>query len=483
MSDKMRAVEGEWRRAGSAGSAGACAPRTGQVASGTGRGRGERREVQHSMLRRCFNWDYTQPCIYQITIVLAERGSKALGEIVVDEVGEGGRPIAAHCELTELGRAILEHWLRIGEFTPEIKPLYCQIMPDHLHAILRVVSPMKRPLGNAIGGFKTGCEKIYRKLALSTQDKKLALSTQDKKLALLTQDRGLALLTQDRGLEGGAGSVSAAQAAEPPRLFGPGFQDTILFHEGQLDNMFNYLRSNPLRLAIKRWAPALFRASREIEVSLGTAGVGHFAALGNHFLLDRPLVQVQVSRRFFGYKRVAKPGGGLKIAKDEKGEPIAEFATPEFEERRNELFAAAKHGAVLLSPCVSDGERRIAREALAAGLPLVTMANKGFSRLQKPGGRHFDACAAGKLLMLAPAAWPYQPGEKPMTRFDATAMNRLCQWIAGACAPRTGQVAGACAPRTGQVAGAAEINYHGMKPTNIDALARAAARVNRVGER
>ena len=400
------------------------------------------------MLRRCFDWDYTQPCIYQITIVLAERGSKTLGEIVVDEVGEGGRPVAAHCELTELGRAILDHWLKIGEFTPEIKPLYCQIMPDHLHAILRVTRPMKRPLGNAIGGFKTGCEKIYRKLALSTQDKKFALSA-----------RG-------GGLEGGAGSVAAAQAAELPRLFGPGFQDTILFHEGQLENMFNYLRSNPLCLAVKRWAPALFRATREIEVSLGAAGVGHFSALGNHFLLDRPLAQVQVSRRFFGYKRVAKPGGGLKIAKDAKGEPLVEFSTPEFEARRDELIEAAKHGAVLLSPCVSDGERQIAREALAAGLPLVTMANKGFSKLQKPSGRYFDACAEGKLLMLAPAAWPYLPGEKPMTRFDATAMNRLCQWIADACASRTGQVAGM---------GAAEINYHGMKPANIDALAREAA--------
>lgn len=73
-----------------------------------------------------------------------------------------------------------------------------------------------------------------------------------------------------------------------------------------------------------------------------------------------------------------------------------------------------------------------------------------------------------------------------MTRLDATAMNRLCQWIAGACAPRTrqvagacaprtGQVAGACAPRTGQVVGAAEIDYHGMKPANIDDLARKAA--------
>ena len=58
---------------------------------------------------------------------------------------------------------------------------------------------------------------------------------------------------------------------------------------------------------------------------------------------------------------------------------------------------------------------------------------------------------------LAPSAWPYQPGEKPMTRFDATAMNRLCQWIAGE--------------------DAAEINYHGMKPQNVDALAKDAALV------
>ena len=178
---------------------------------------------------------------------------------------------------------------------------------------------------------------------------------------------------------------------------------------------------------------------------------GYFSALGNRFLLGRPLAQVQVSRRFFGYKRVAKSGRGLKIAKDAAGEPIVEFSTPDFEKRREELFAAAKRGAVLLSPCVSDGERQIAREALATGLPLITMANKGFSPLQKPSGRYFDACADGKLLMLAPAAWPYQPGEKPMTRFDATAMNRLCQWVAGE--------------------GAAEINYHGMKPENIDALA------------
>ena len=42
-----------------------------------------------------------------------------------------------------------------------------------------------------------------------------------------------------------------------------------------------------------------------------------------------------------------------------------------------------------------------------------------------------------------------------MTRFDAVAMNRLCQWLARE--------------------GAAEINYRGMRPADIDALARASA--------
>ncbi len=56
----------------------------------------------------------------------------------------------------------------------------CQLMPDHLHAILEVTRPMARPLGIAIGGFKTGCEKIYRKLAFSGRDRKPALSAQNK---------------------------------------------------------------------------------------------------------------------------------------------------------------------------------------------------------------------------------------------------------------------------------------------------------------
>ena len=51
--------------------------------------------------------------------------------------------------------------------------------------------------------------------------------------------------------------------------------------------------------------------------------------------------------------------------------------------------------------------------------------------------------------MLAPAGWPYQPAEKPMTRIDALVLNRIAQLIAGD---------GACA-----------IDYKGATLANVDA--------------
>ena len=470
-----------------------------------------RLETKHSMLRRCRGWDYRQPCIYQITLVLADRKSKALGRLVILGQKNLALPLQAHARpllaqdralqapdkmllvqdrplglvsvtaaagleaaassyiaLTPAGEAVKGEFLRIGEHHPEIKPLFIQVMPDHVHFIIHVTKPMARPLGQAIAGFKAGSSKA---------------------------------------------------AIGKGGLWAEGFQDTILFHEGQLDSMFTYLRDNPRRLAVKQLFPELFRVrndlclklprqdsgNRELPLSAhdrpfreqnrpllardrslqaqdsplsaedralcSVLGAGapsikaHFSAIGNLFLLDSPnIFQVQCSRAYFAYKRVAKTrngrfehmteAGGRKIARDAAGVPIVEKATPEFEEKRDELLAAAKHGAVLISPCISDGEREIARLAFAASLPVIALRNMGFSPLYKPGGKLFDKTANGKLLLLAPAAWPYSTSEKPMTRFDACALNRIAQLIAGD--------------------GAAVINYKGMQPKDIDRLVREA---------
>ena len=326
-----------------------------------------RLETIHRMTRRCFGWDYRQRAIYQITLVQADRQRPVLGRVTVDDPSAPPESVAARFESSEVGDAILAHWKRIGEFTPEIKPLYCQLMPDHLHAILEVTRPMAKPLGNAIGGFKTGCEKLYRELALSAQNKELALSAQNK-----------GLMPSGRNVARGACSVSGAQAPDQFRLWAPGFQDTILFRAGQLDRMFNYLRDNPRRLAVKRLYPNLFRVVTDCRLKLGERS-GRFFLRGNRFLLDRPLLQVQVSRADFVYRREPIRGGGKRIVRDAAGVPQIESCSVAFEEKCDRLLEEAKHGAVLLSPCVSDGEREVARLAFERKLPLVAMRNKGFA--------------------------------------------------------------------------------------------------------
>ena len=387
-------------------------------------------EQSKKMLQRCWGWDYKSPCIYQITIALAERRLMALGRLVIDSDGEGDPiQVEAHVELTAAGRAVEAEWRRMGEFTPAIRPLEIQIMPDHIHGILRVTERLARPLGQILAGFKTGSSKA---------------------------------------------------ATGKPGFWSEGFQDTILFHEGQLDSMFTYLRDNPRRLAVKRLYRKFFTVKRDLKIRLTPAraapcggGTGltpaqqnnsgglalHFQAIGNEALLKSPMIfQVQCSRAYLAYKRVAKPGGGLKIARDAAGRPIVELKTPEFDEKLKMLLSMAEKGAVLISPCISDGEREIARRAMEANAKLITLSNKGFSPLFKPSGRAFDSASEGRLLMLVPAGWPYQPGEKKMTRFDACALNRIAQLMAGD--------------------GAAEINYHGMRPSNVEGLVAEACRAD-----
>ena len=171
-------------------------------------------------------------------------------------------------------------------------------------------------------------------------------------------------------------------------------------------------------------------------------------AIGNHFLLARPIIcQIQCSRSFFAYKRRRLPSG-WQICRDSAGKPIAEKSTPEFEEKAAAAMRAAAQGAVLLSPCISHGEREIARRAFEAGHRVITLQNKGFSPLYKPGGKLFETCAAGNLLMLAPISWPYVPGEKAITRHEAQVLNRIAQLIADD--------------------GAVEIDYKGVVLSGVD---------------
>ena len=366
------------------------------------------RDVIHRMGRRCRNWDYCGKGAYQITITLADRRSRALGRLDYAE-GRG-----AFVELSELGRLVEGVFDELPRQWAGVEVLGVQIMPDHLHVVLAVRSRQRKPLGAIVGSFKSKATS-----------------------------RWLDRLGRTRPSATGESCASA----RVPKLWAEGYVDTILFDESAVANALAYLADNPRRLWEKRAHPELFTVLRDLSVDLGQGRIGHFAAIGNHYLLKaHSILQVQCSRRFFAYARDAK--GVIQ-----KGLP-PRIESDEFRAAAEALLEEAAHGAVLISPCVSEGEREIARQAFVAGHKVITLANKGFSPLYKPGGRLFDHCAAGNLLMLAPVGWPYLPGEKKMTRLDACVLNRLAQLVSGP--------------------GAVDVVYKGIAPEHVDDLARRA---------
>jgi hypothetical protein len=66
---------------------------------------------------------------------------------------------------------------------------------------------------------------------------------------------------------------------------------------------------------------------------------------------------------------------------------------------------AAQQGAVIVSPCISSGEKQIATAILETRHPLIILLLKGFPPFFKPHPRYLMACAEGRLLMLSPYPW------------------------------------------------------------------------------
>lgn len=369
-----------------------------------------------NMTRRLPGWDYCRPWIYEVNLEMVDRASRALGEVVVDAKDAAGVPTAAHCELSPLGKRVLECWFAIERFHPECKVLAEQVMPEHFHGIIRVTERLAVPLGKVVNGFKVGCNRAARELRPDVLSK-----------------GAMPPATKHHGAGGG--------------LWKEGFCDKPVLRRGQLNSQFEYVRGNPLRRAVKTALPGLFRRSRDIE-RLGM----HFEALGNHWLLDRPLHQIQCSRAWCQVERVRDAGGKLVPARDERGNLRIAAKTREFDGRFEAMQIAGEEGAAMICPCFSEGERCLCNAAYAAGYLVITLKNMGFDRLEKPVGRLFDRCAEGKLLYLAPIAWPHQGAAKPLTRLDGLALNRIAQLLAGE--------------------GAAEIDYKGMTMDQVDEYVR-----------
>ena len=124
--------------------------------------------------------------------------------------------------------------------------------------------------------------------------------------------------------------------------------------------------------------------------------------MGNRYLLDYPhILQVQCSTHFY---------------EEDIQKAVAGY------------MAAARGGAVLVSPSISTGEKRTMRTAFDEGLPLILITANGLGEYSKPGGAYFDACAQGRLLILSP--FERQNRKVTLTRRMCMEMNELARLIA-----------------------------------------------------
>ena len=312
-----------------------------------------RAPVKHRMTRRLAGWDYRQRAIYMITVTLEERRHEWLGRLINlakngkardnlaknGEARDSARSVPPHCcggwavEPTPFGAAVLEALEEMPRHYPQVRILARQLMPEHLHFIVFVQSPMSRPLGALVRGFKAGAAKRWN-LAKNGETRENLAKNGEARENLAKNGEARENLAKN------------GEARDLPR-WSEGFQDTVLFREGQLAAMIEYLRENPERLAEKRANPDLFRRVACLELPLdGGRATGFFEALGNRHLLRRPLHQVQCSRRFFAWRREPKPGGGLKIVRDAAGDPVVERSSADYEER---LAAALERFQIMCS--------------------------------------------------------------------------------------------------------------------------------------
>ena len=180
----------------------------------------------------------------------------------------------------------------------------------------------------------------------------------------------------------------------------------------QLQTTIRYIDMNPQRLATKRLKPGYLYVQRNVEIA-GRL----YNAVGNIGLLhiDR-MCTVHVRRTM--------------VEAAEHGEGIA------LRNYMNNCVIAAREGAVMVSPFISPYERDILAVLLREKHPIIYLTSDSIGDYYKPSDSLFEACAAGRVLILhpidtIPAESKRPNGSRKITRNTCVTLNILSEEICG----------------------------------------------------
>ena len=321
-----------------------------------------------------------------------------LGELVIPE----NNPAQARVECSDLGRAVLDYQIANAFHYPEIQILHYCLMPDHLHAIWYVRKIMPRGIKSAVRGFWQGVKKAGRAYSYLSSVTPESDSGEGKKIynEIPSSGKNNKLYEIAEHLRGQI--PDAVYAALPPIFTEMPFIRPM-GQRRQLPTTIRYIEMNPQRLATKKLMPGFFRVQEDIEI----AG-RKYRGIGNAALLQAArFAPVHVRRTMIDE---AMHGDNTRLRN-----------------YMNSCVLAARQGAVMVSPFISDKEKEVMIVLLAEEHPIIYIADNGFSDYYKPSDGLFDAVAAGRVLILSP--WEYDSAKRRVTREECVAMNKMAEEI------------------------------------------------------
>jgi len=304
--------------------------------------------------------------VYHVTLTVPSR-EPLFGALVILE----NDPSKARIERTALGNAVVDELYVMCKHYPAIRILQFCLMPDHLHAVIHVTRVMDTSIRSVIRGYWQGVKKLGRAYTLSV------------------------------GAE--LNSAPMNEGGYPFPIFTERPFIRPLSRRGQLHTMIHYVQMNPQRLATKRLRPGYFRVQKDVEIGgRKYDGVGNVA-----LLLEGAYAPVHVRHTL------------VEKAQHGNAQDLRDY--------KNACVLKARKAVVMISPFISPDEKQVMQVLLREQHPFILLTDNGFRDYYKPSDILFDACAAGRLLILSP--WPYDGGKSHISRADCVALNAMAEEI------------------------------------------------------
>lgn len=373
--------------------------------------------------------------LYHVTLTIPDR-RPLLGSLEVPD----DNPDKAVVRRSALGNALVDSLLGIPHYHPEVQVLHFCLMPDHLHAVLYVRRTMPTGIRGVVRGFWQGAKKLGRAWSVAASSSAAAPnyirgnyqegqrynqgkpgnyqgelgSSQEGQGSGLKEQRcgqeglrGNSLREETVRLETSAASLRERVGEESYCRLSPVFTEMPFIrpmgHNTQLPNTIRYIDMNPQRLATKRQKPGFFCVQRNIVI-----GGRSYDGVGNTMLLmAEKMVVVHVRSAL------------VKAAERGDAEALRNY--------KNSCVLAARKGAVMVSPFISPHEKQVMQVLLDEQWPFICLTDNGFRDYYKPSDAFFDACAAGRVLILSP--WQYDAGKRHISRADCVALNNMAEEI------------------------------------------------------